>query len=77
MVPRVQVVAGAQAVAGVKMDFLVDAGMAQKVEQDLFGHAHGAEVLHLYQRKVKGQGQRGWGLEKVRTAASTTGQTTV
>lgn len=67
VVPRVQVVAGAQPVVWVKRYFLVDTGVTQKVKQDLLGHAHGAEVLHFYRREVKGQR-----LENVRTAASDT-----
>lgn len=55
MVPCVQIVAGAQAVVWVKMYFLVDTGVTQKVKQDPLRHAHGAEVLHFYRRKVKGQ----------------------
>lgn len=53
VVPRVQIVGGAQAVVWVKMYLLVDAGVTQKVKQDFLRHAHGAEVLHFYQREVK------------------------
>lgn len=70
VVTGVQVVAGAQTVARVKMHFLVDTGVTQKVKQDLLRHAYGAEVLHLYQ----GEGERServWlGIRQVRAAAS-------
>lgn len=58
MVPRVQIVAGAQAVVLVKMHFLVDTGVTQKVKEHLLGHAQRAEVFHFYQggrSKVRGQ----------------------
>lgn len=54
MVPCVQIVAGAQAVVLVKMHFLVDTGVTQKVKEDLLRHAQRAEVFHFYQ----GGGQR-------------------
>lgn len=47
MVSGVEVVVGAQAVGGVKLDLLVDAGVAQQVQQHLLRHAQRAEVLHL------------------------------
>lgn len=54
MVPCVQIVAGAQAVVLVKMHFLVDTGVTQKVKEHLLGHAQRAEVFHFY----GGGGQR-------------------
>jgi len=47
VVARVQVVLRAQPVAGVKVDLLVHAGVAEEVEQDPLGHTARAEVLHL------------------------------
>lgn len=47
MVARVQIVGGAEAIAGVKVHLLVDTGVAQKVEKDLLRHTRRAEVLHL------------------------------
>lgn len=48
MVARVQIVAWAQPVAGVKVHFLVDTGVTEQVEQDLLRHTSRAEVLHFY-----------------------------
>lgn len=69
MVPRVQIVAGAQAVVLVKMHFLVDTGVTQKVKEDLLRHAQRAEVFHFYQGEVKGQRSVQFGIRHVRTAA--------
>lgn len=47
VVAGVEVVARAQPVVWVKVHFLVDTGVTEQVEQDLLGHASGAEVLHF------------------------------
>lgn len=47
MVASVEIVAWTQSVVWVKVHFLVDAGVTEQVEQDLLGHAAGAEVFHL------------------------------
>lgn len=48
LVPGVQVVARAQTVVVVEVDLLVDAGVAQQVEQNLLRHPDRTEVLHLW-----------------------------
>lgn len=63
MVPRVQIVAGAQAVVLVKMHFLVDTGVTQKVKEHLLGHAQRAEVFHFYRGGSKVSGQCSSGLD--------------
>lgn len=47
MVTSVEVVGRAQPVVVVKVDLLVDARVAEKVEQHLLGHPSWAEVLHF------------------------------
>lgn len=48
VVSCVQIVTRAQPVVWVKVHFLVDTGVTEQVEQNLLGHASGAEVLHFY-----------------------------
>lgn len=71
VVARIQVVSGAQAVVGVKVNFLVDTGVAQQMEQDLLGDSAGAEVLHFC------KGGRRWkgGSEVEATGRNTMSQT--
>lgn len=47
MVAGVQVVARAQPVVVVEVDLLIDAGVAEQVEQHLLRHTSWAEVLHF------------------------------
>lgn len=54
----------------VKMHFLVDTGVTQKVKEHLLGHAQRAEVFHFYGGGVKGQRSVQFGIRHVRTAAS-------